>query len=84
MFMLIRSLSQTLVLTIVAISVTAQAAARFDEIEQGYPGVRLEQVYKAPGVPWGMTFLSPTRLLITERGGDLRLHVDLCACFRQQ
>jgi len=73
MFMLIRSLSQTLVLTIVAISVTAQAAARFDEIEQGYPGVLLEQVFKVEGVPWGMAFLTPTRLLITERRGDLRL-----------
>ncbi|MDH3763021.1 MAG: PQQ-dependent sugar dehydrogenase [Gammaproteobacteria bacterium] len=68
-----RSLSQTLVLTIVAISVTAQAAARFDEIEQGYPGVLLEQVFKVEGVPWGMAFLTPTRLLITERRGDLRL-----------
>jgi glucose/arabinose dehydrogenase len=71
--MFIRSLLQALVTAIVAIGVTAQAAARFDEIEQAYPGVRLEQVHKLEGVPWGMTFLTPTRLLITERGGNLRL-----------
>jgi glucose/arabinose dehydrogenase len=71
--MFIRSLLQALVTAIVAIGVTAQAAARFDEIEQAYPGVILEQLHKLEGVPWGMTFLTPTRLLITERGGNLRL-----------
>ncbi|MCP4390292.1 MAG: PQQ-dependent sugar dehydrogenase [Gammaproteobacteria bacterium] len=49
------------------------AAQQFDEIEQDYPGVRLEQLHKGPGVPWGMTFLSSSRLLISERSGIVRL-----------
>ena len=43
------------------------------EIEQGYPGLRLEQLFEGLGVPWGMTFLSPTELLVSERGGRVRL-----------
>ena len=34
---------------------------------------RLEQVAEGLGVPWGLTFLSDTRLLITERRGTIKL-----------
>ena len=42
-------------------------------IEQGYPGLRLEQLASGLGVPWGMTFIAPRQIVISERGGRLRL-----------
>ncbi len=52
---------------------TTFAARQTGEIEQGYPGVRVEQLAGGLGIPWGMTFVSPHRLLVTQRAGGLRL-----------
>lgn len=35
--------------------------------------LKLEQVTEGLGIPWGMTFLSPTKLLVTEREGNILL-----------
>lgn len=35
--------------------------------------VKLEKVTAGLGIPWGMAFISPTKLLITERHGDIQL-----------
>ena len=43
------------------------------EVEQAYPGVRLEQLYEGLGVPWGLSFLSADKLVMTERSGGVRL-----------
>ena len=42
-------------------------------IDQANPDIRVEQLFTGLGVPWGMTFVSPQRLLITERNGQARL-----------
>jgi len=62
---------------IVGFAVTPLAAQQYRQIEQGYPGIRLDQLHGGLGVPWGMTFLGPKRLLLAERSGKLRLlHLD--------
>ncbi|MCW8900282.1 MAG: PQQ-dependent sugar dehydrogenase [Gammaproteobacteria bacterium] len=35
--------------------------------------MKLEQVFTVPGIPWGMAFVSPSELIITEREGIIRL-----------
>ncbi|MCW9031242.1 MAG: PQQ-dependent sugar dehydrogenase [Gammaproteobacteria bacterium] len=35
--------------------------------------LKLEQVFTVPGIPWGMAFVSPSELIITEREGIIRL-----------
>jgi len=60
----------TLVIASLPLFATAQQAR---EIDQGYPGIRVEQLADGLGIPWGMTFLSADRLLISERSGSLRL-----------
>jgi glucose/arabinose dehydrogenase len=49
------------------------AAQASQVIAQANPDIRLEQLFSGLGVPWGMTFLSAQRLLITERNGQARL-----------
>jgi glucose/arabinose dehydrogenase len=49
------------------------AAQSFVDVEQSNPGIRVEQLFKNLGVPWGMAFVSPQRMLITERDGQARL-----------
>jgi len=49
------------------------AAAQIQPVEQQNPAFRVEQVASGLGIPWGMAFLSPTQLLVTERSGRLRL-----------
>ena len=73
MFVSIRSLSSALSLLLVNIVAAPLSAQQVSEIEQDYPGIRVEQVVAGLGVPWGMTFLSPDRLLLTERSGTVRL-----------
>ncbi|MDH3536142.1 MAG: PQQ-dependent sugar dehydrogenase [Gammaproteobacteria bacterium] len=60
-------------LLIALVIVTPVAAQQFPEVEQGYPGIRVEQVSSGLGVPWGIAFVSPRRLLVSERSGGLRL-----------
>ena len=69
----IRLLAHGLILLIGGIAMTPITAQQFAQIEQGYPGIRLEQLHSGLGVPWGMAFLAPTKLLISERRGNLRL-----------
>ena len=45
-------------------------------VDQENSNIRVEQVASGLGVPWGMTFVTPTRMLVTERAGNLRL-IDL-------
>ena len=49
------------------------AVPQVTPVDQQDPRFRLEQVASGLGVPWGMAFLSPTRLLVSERSGSLRL-----------
>jgi glucose/arabinose dehydrogenase len=73
MFVLIQSLRCGLSLFLVSMVATPLSAQQAGEIEQGYPGIRVEQVVAGLGVPWGMAFLSPDQLLLTERAGIVRL-----------
>jgi glucose/arabinose dehydrogenase len=74
-----KSLSR-LVLTTLLLScnpfTVSLAAEPFRDIEQAYPGIRVEQLFTGLGIPWGMTFIDRQRLLVSERSGRLRL-VDL-------
>lgn len=61
-------------LLLLAASLNPSAAAlQAVEIEQGYPGVRVEQLFDGLGIPWGLAFVAPERLLVTERGGRVML-----------
>ena len=51
----------------------ALAQAEIRQLDSGYPGVRAEQLVRGLGVPWGMTFVSPSEILLTERRGRVRL-----------
>jgi glucose/arabinose dehydrogenase len=73
MFVLIRPLCCGLSLSLVGMLTTPLSAQPIHEIEQDYPGIRVEQVVSGLGVPWGMAFLSPNQLLLTERAGIVRL-----------
>ena len=73
MFVLIRTLCCGLSLFLVSIVTTTLSAQQIREIEQDYPGIRVEQVVTGLGVPWGMAFLSADQLLLTERAGIVRL-----------
>lgn len=73
MFILIRTLCCGLSLFLVSIVTTTLNAQQIREIGQNYPGIRLEQVVTGLGVPWGMALLSADQLLLTERGGIVRL-----------
>jgi glucose/arabinose dehydrogenase len=50
--------------------VTAQS---FQDVEQSNPDIRVEELFSGLGVPWGMAFVSPERMLITERKGQAQL-----------
>ncbi|CAD7846554.1 MAG: PQQ-dependent oxidoreductase, gdhB family [Olavius algarvensis Gamma 3 endosymbiont] len=77
MFTLIRPISRLILLLTIGFALTPLAAQQYRQIEQGYPGIRLDQLHDGLGVPWGMTFLGAKRLLLAERSGKLRLlHLD--------
>jgi glucose/arabinose dehydrogenase len=59
-----------------ALALPFAAVSQVATVDQQDPRFRLEQVASGLGVPWGMAFLSPTRLLVSERSGGLRL-IDL-------
>lgn len=67
------SLCLALGLSITGLVATPLSAQQFPEVEQGYPGVRVELLASGLGVPWGMAFLSPHQLIVTARSGDIRL-----------
>ncbi|MDH3220759.1 MAG: PQQ-dependent sugar dehydrogenase [Gammaproteobacteria bacterium] len=60
-------------LLLALVVVTPVAAQTYPEVEQDYPGIRVEQVSSGLGVPWGIAFVSPRQLLVSERSGRLRL-----------
>ena len=73
MFALIRALPYGLILLLASLVSTPLAAQQLLEVAQDYPGIRIEQLTDGLGIPWGMTFLSPHHLLITERAGTVQL-----------
>ena len=64
-----------LLMTLFSGVVTAQS---FQDVEQSNPDIRVEELFSGLGVPWGMAFVSPQRMLITERKGQAQL-LDLQA-----
>ncbi len=76
MFRFIRFLSCGLLALLTGLSTTALVAQQFRGIEQGQAGVRVEQILSGLGIPWGMAFLSPQQLLVTDRSGSVQL-VDI-------
>jgi glucose/arabinose dehydrogenase len=73
MFVLIRPLCCGLSLLLGSIVTTPLGAQQIREIAQDYPDIRVQQVVAGLGIPWGMVFLSPDQLLLTERAGIVRL-----------
>jgi len=60
-------------LLLTGIAATPLAAQQFLAIDHSDPGIRVEQLVTDLGVPWGMAFISPQQLLVTERKGLVRL-----------
>jgi glucose/arabinose dehydrogenase len=73
MIALNRSLSCWLFLLLANLVTVPLAAQQLREIAQDHPGIRVEQLITGLGIPWGMAFISPHQLLITERAGNMRL-----------
>ena len=67
------NLSTGALLCLLAVTLAQPAASQFAVVEQQNPRIRVEQLASGLGIPWGMAFLSPTQLLLTERSGRLRL-----------
>ena len=66
-------LHHRILLLLVTLFSSVVAAQSFQDIEQSNPDIRVEQLFSGLGVPWGMTFVSPQRMLITERKGQAQL-----------
>lgn len=60
-------------LLVCALVATMPAVAAIERLEQVNPALLLEQLFSVTDVPWGMTFVAPQRLLVTERAGRARL-----------
>ena len=73
MFAITRTLVPGLALVLACLTTATLAAQQPREIEQGYPGILVEELFSGLGVPWGMAFLSPNQILVTERAGRIRL-----------
>ena len=65
--------SRLVLLLLTSLIAVSAAAEPFRDIAQAHPGIRVEQLATGLGIPWGMTFIGPQRLLVTERNGQLRL-----------
>jgi len=70
---LIRPARGLLASLLLATALPLPALSQVVTVDQQNPRLRVEQIISGLGVPWGMAFLGPTRLLITERSGSLRL-----------
>ena len=70
---LIRPFRGLLASLLLAAALPLPALSQIVAVDQQNPRIRVEQVTGGLGVPWGMAFLGPTRLLITERSGSLLL-----------
>jgi glucose/arabinose dehydrogenase len=64
---------QRILLLLMALFSGVVAAQSFHDVEQSNPEIRVEQLFNELGVPWGMAFISPQRMLITERNGQAKL-----------
>ena len=73
---LIRPHTGLLALLFTGLVVSTPAVSQIVTVDQQNPRIRVEQVASGLGVPWGIAFISPTRLLVTERSGSLHL-VDI-------
>ena len=71
---MIEPMNKLLIIVFVLCSLPVALQARSAQIiDSETTSFRLEQVAEGLGVPWGLTFLSDTRLLITERRGTIKL-----------
>ena len=71
---MIEPMNKLLIIVFVLCSLpVALQASSAQIIDSETTSFRLEQVAEGLGVPWGLTFLSDTRLLITERRGTIKL-----------
>ena len=71
---MIEPMNKLLIIVFVLCSLpVALQASSAQIIDSETTSFRLEQVAEGLGVPWGLTFLSDTRLLITERRGTIML-----------
>ncbi len=52
---------------------TTCAVSQAGEISQSNRDIQVEQLVDGLGIPWGMTFIGPERLLFSEKSGRLRL-----------
>lgn len=73
MFVHIESCRRRLLLGLASLVSLSLLAAQPTEVDHGYPGIRVEELARGLGVPWGMVFLSSEQLLFSERAGRLRL-----------
>ena len=48
-------------------------AAQAMPVEHEHAGIRVDEIARGLGVTWGMTFLSPRQLLLTQRFGEVHL-----------
>jgi len=62
-----------ILLLLTALFSSVVVAQSFHDVDQDNPDIRVEQLVSELGVPWGMAFISPQRMLITERNGQARL-----------
>ena len=76
MFTAIRLLRYSLLLSGIGFVAATSAAQQTLEVEQGNPAMHVEQLFEGLGIPWGLAFLSPQKLLVSERSGILRI-IDL-------
>jgi glucose/arabinose dehydrogenase len=76
MFTATRILCSGLLLLGIGFVAAASAAQQTLEVEQDHPGIQVEQLFDGLGIPWGLAFLSPQKLLVSERSGILSI-IDL-------
>jgi len=57
----------------ISLSVHAASSSALHVIESENMKLRLEQVADGLGIPWGMSFISGSEMLVTERSGGVRL-----------
>ena len=69
MFTCIRTLSCGSILLLLGSLMNPVSALQFEEIAQDNPKIRIERLADGLGILWGMVFVTPNRLLITERAG---------------
>ena len=62
-----------ILLLLTALFSSVVVAQSFHDVDQDNPDIRVEQLVSELGVPWGIAFISPQRMLITERNGQARL-----------